>query len=156
MVDYSRKTVWGRFKSPLGTRTAANRQRLGSCAGRMPSLPPAKHVYCILYNHMLWRTGSIPSPLYTKLLAFTFKLCEHKFPGAYMYFCCTSLISLGMVITRKLWNKTTFKLYLSVFDVFTKQIVYSSSLKINLLNEMGLFALHNCCVSSSLEYLNII
>ena len=65
-------------------------------------------------------------------------------------------LELSTVITRKQWNrKTTLWQYLSVFDGVTKQIVLPDSYKVSFFCEMGLFTLHNCCVSWLLNFLKL-
>ena len=63
------------------------------------------------------------------------------------------LSQLCTMITRKLYNgKTTFTQNWSAFNVVTNQITIIILLN-HLLTENGLFTLHNCYVSCSLDYL---
>ena len=51
MEDPSRKTVWGRFGSPMGTRTAAKgKMRFGRCAGEV-AFPPSSHSIPTAWNY---------------------------------------------------------------------------------------------------------
>ena len=60
------------------------------------------------------------------------------------------------VRTRKHWNrKTALKLYFSVVSGVTKQIVLPETYKISFFCEMGLFTLHNYCVSWLFKFLKL-